>query len=678
MGFLAPLGLVALPLLGIILALYLLKLRRPMAPVASLHLWGSLTRDREANSLWQRLRVSTLLLLQLLALLQLVFALARPWVPASERIGEHSIIVIDVSASMSAPVAVDQGDKTRLQAAQSKALDIVDNMPQDGTATLISSDAHASVLVPSTGDRARLRNAINALGVEPSGTDMAEAMKLAGAMSARQDNSVTWVLSDGSFPSLKDRVEPVRSDLRFVPLGDTLANQAVTALSLSQQAGSLHLFLQVVNSEEVTVTRRLDLIVDDTPWTARTLTLAPEAAQELVIDDVPIGARVVQAALAGPDDIELDDRAWVVNRSSAPANVLLVTPGNTFLELALSLLPTVNLYKVAPANYVPSDTVDGSPVDLTIFDAGITATLLSNLPAGNILLISPPAANAVISVTGVMSDPIPSANAFTPGDQVAQDAPSSLTEPLLRYVDLSQVHIAEAAQIDVPKWGRTALSSDKGPLIVVGDQGRRKLGVVAFDLHDSDLALQTAFPLLVRNLVTSLLPVPAGGLPAEVAPRTVVGIDAPGKEVASISVEDPAAREWSYEVPSGSLRVAFPETSQVGVYYVSYYGRAADAKDEPPLIGQEAFAVNFISRDESTTLPDRSPDLPAAAPSVPAVTAGTGSRPEEIFKREVWPMVALGGFLVLLLEWLYAQRIAIRRAVTEWQTRHGLSRANRT
>ena len=81
MGLFAPIFLLALPLLGVILVLYLLRLRRPLAPVASLHLWSVLTRDREANTLWQRLRVSLLLLLQLLALLALILALARPWVP---------------------------------------------------------------------------------------------------------------------------------------------------------------------------------------------------------------------------------------------------------------------------------------------------------------------------------------------------------------------------------------------------------------------------------------------------------------------------------------------------------------------------------------------------------------------------------------------------------------------
>src|SRR5919199_4064661 len=102
MGFLAPLALATLPLIAVILALYLLKLRRPVAPVASLHLWGSLTRDREANALWQRLRVSMLLLLQLLVLLILILALARPWVSASAAIVRHVILVVDVSASMGA------------------------------------------------------------------------------------------------------------------------------------------------------------------------------------------------------------------------------------------------------------------------------------------------------------------------------------------------------------------------------------------------------------------------------------------------------------------------------------------------------------------------------------------------------------------------------------------------
>src|SRR6266550_1689157 len=127
LGLFAPLALLALPLLGLVIALYLLKLRRPSAPVASLHLWGSITRDREANSLWQRLRVSILLLLQVVILLALILALARPWVPSREPIGQNVVIVMDVSASMAS--RDDPGGPTRLQNAQAKAKQIIDNMP---------------------------------------------------------------------------------------------------------------------------------------------------------------------------------------------------------------------------------------------------------------------------------------------------------------------------------------------------------------------------------------------------------------------------------------------------------------------------------------------------------------------------------------------------------------------
>ena len=151
-------------------------------------------------------------------------------------------------------------------------------------------------------------------------------------------------------PSVADQVEPIAAPLHFVALGDEANNQGVTALSLQQQAGSLQLFAQVLNSDVQTVTRRLDVNVDDAPWTARTVTIGPGATQGLVIDDVPLQARVLEADLSGSDDLSLDDHAWVVNRASAPGNVLLVTSGDKFLGLALSLLPTVNLYKIAPAD----------------------------------------------------------------------------------------------------------------------------------------------------------------------------------------------------------------------------------------------------------------------------------------------------------------------------------------
>jgi hypothetical protein len=355
----------------------------------------------------------------------------------------------------------------------------------------------------------------------------------------------------------------------------------------------------------------------------------------------------------------------VVNRASAPANVLLVTSGGKFLELALSLLPSVTLYKVAPADYKPSETINGAAVDLTVFDAGTPPDLLKNLPAGNLMLVAPQASSGVITVTGVITDPVLSVTAAEDQSAGGTDSAQGSRDPLLRFVQLAPVHIAKAARMEVPQWGRPVLSSDKGPLIVAGEDGQRKIAVLAFDLHDSDLPLQTAFPLLVRNLVTYLLPDPAGGLPALAEPGDAVGIEAIGEHVDRIVVEDPTAHQWSYPVEQARGRIAFAETSQPGVYYVSYYAGEQ-------LLGQEAFAVNLFLKDESMVGPNSTPGLPEGK-----LVASVQAEAQSGFKRELWPLVAIAGFLLLLLEWVYAQRIAIRRAVTEWRTRRALRSADR-
>src|SRR5437762_12477295 len=62
-------------------------------------------------------------------------------------------------------------------------------------------------------------------------------------------------------------------------------------------------------------------------------------------------------------------------------------------------------------------------------------------------------------------------------------------------------------------------------LPISGEEGGRNAVVFGFDLRDSDLAVQPAFPLLMRNLVTYLLPLPAGGLPDAVVPGQTVSLE---------------------------------------------------------------------------------------------------------------------------------------------------------
>ena len=95
MNFLSPLALLMATLSVPLLLLYFLKVRRRQVRVSSLLLWDPSLRDREASTFFQRLQRDPLLILQILALLALTVALARPAVSVMGQGAKRVAIVMD-------------------------------------------------------------------------------------------------------------------------------------------------------------------------------------------------------------------------------------------------------------------------------------------------------------------------------------------------------------------------------------------------------------------------------------------------------------------------------------------------------------------------------------------------------------------------------------------------------
>ena len=135
MSFLAPLALAGLAFLPVVLAMYLLKLRRDEAVVPSTLLWRALVADVEANAPWQRLRRSLLLLLQLLLVAILAILAARPFVERPAGLAGDLVLVVDTSASMQATDVTP----TRLDAAKAAAVDALKDLPAGGKVSVIAA-----------------------------------------------------------------------------------------------------------------------------------------------------------------------------------------------------------------------------------------------------------------------------------------------------------------------------------------------------------------------------------------------------------------------------------------------------------------------------------------------------------------------------------------------------------
>lgn len=671
MPFTTPLALLGLLFVPFVVAMYLLKLRRDRTIVPSTLLWSRLAADVEANAPWQRLRRSPLLLLQLLLVLILAVLAARPFVERPAGLAHDLVIVVDASASMGATDVTPN----RLEAAKRAAVDALRDLPNGGEVSVIAAERTARVLASGTADLGRVRQAIAAIDVTATTGDLADALRLADALAARSGDAEILVATDGALATAP--TARVRAPVRVLTVGRDRKNQAIAALSVrtAPSAVTRSVFVSVANTDIESADRRLELYGDGRLLEARDLFLDPQTRSDVVIDDVPADVAVVEIRLVGKDGaaadrLAADDRAWAVVPPDRLRQILLVSDGDPYLETALSYLPNTELYEVAPKDYGPASRPDQA--DLVIFEGG---TLPADLPPTAILAIAPAKTSQLGEVAGALVEP---GIGSLPAD-----------DPVLRFVDLSTTHIAEARKLVLPDWARTIVPGPGGaPLLYAGERAGHRAAVLAFEPRRSDLPLQVAFPILLANLAGELFGGSSGPATA-VAPGSPVSLPMPaGSGGLRVTRPDGSVVDL---VPgtAGVPALTFSQTDQLGVYTaVPIAGPAASgapsttASSVPSAAtspgaspGSSApvdpnaptrFAVDLFDVDESTIAPASGASIEALGTSrqpgaSPAVGTGTLVDERPPARDELWVPLLLVALGVLCIEWAVYERDALTR-----------------
>ena len=628
----APLALLGLIVLPLIVAFYMLRLRRRDVPIGSTFLWQQLIHDVEANAPWQRLRFSWLLLLQLLIALAVVIAASRPFTAATSALAANVVLIVDTSASM----GTTDTDGPRIAAARDAARGIIDELPQGGRVTVVAADATAHVLVSETDERSEALDAISGITASQLPGDLTDAFALASALAARDADSSVVVVTDAGGDDLP--AVGIGAPIRVVRVGSNDANQALAALSVARRSGGAQLeaFVAVSNPSGVEVTRRLELYADDALVDARELTIPAGRRAEAIVSTVPAAARVVEARLAGEDALGVDDRAYALVPSDAPVRTLIVGTGNTYLEQAFALLPRLEVFAVSPDAYdeaLAEATQAEAPYDLFVFDRWQPDAP----PDGASFYLAPEADGPWGSV----------------GDEIATPGIGSMgvDDPVLRYVDLATVHIGRARELTLGAGMRAVVATAGGsPLLAVGRVDGRPTAVLAFALGESDLPLQVAFPLLVSNLADSLVPAQGGVLPPSAALGTPIAL-ALDPAIESVTVSGGAVAQV---VPLTGGRGTLPGAQRVGIREVH------DA--DGGLVGR--VAANLFSPGESDVAPgDAQRIVDMGRVSSAAEDAGTT-------RSEWWWPIALLVIALLLVEWVLFHR-PTRRSLARVLRRSG-------
>ncbi|WP_019120599.1 vWA domain-containing protein [Brevibacillus massiliensis] len=480
-----------------ILLLYLLKRKYENREVASILLWQQMLTELEVSRPFQKLRQNLLLFLQLLAALLIVLALLQPAWPTDGAIARHTVLVLDSSGSM----LTREGEVPRFESAKQEAKKIIEKLGPDQSITLIEAGKVPKVLLSDSVDQTALQGALDMVTVRPGTSDSRAALSLAKAIaSAEPDSGIIWFGDGGGeeIPAAESDASNL-SSFRFVQAGTAAENVAVGTFATQKTAEGVDGLLRIDNygakgkKGKVAIYDVKQRLLDAAPFE-----LAPHGSHTAVFHSLPASAAYRAVIDVEQDGLAEDNELWSVPYLAEKGRAALVSPaGNRFLHEVLKIggrfdVEQLNTVEAAAAN----------PADIWVFDGVVP----DKLPEGNVLLINPDRAVNWLPYKGKI--------------QVASgwDVPDQAC-PLLQHVDWSQVHVDSIARLGEMAGMRGLIRTGEDDAVLAGTIDGRRVVIVAFDLHQSDLVLRPAFPIFMQNVLTWLSPLqsmPIGsGYPGE-------------------------------------------------------------------------------------------------------------------------------------------------------------------
>ena len=602
----------------LILFLHSLKPRGEKVSTTALFIWERVLKERPlATRLGWLLRKNLLLILQLLAAVLLIAALADPSLRNFGASAGDVVAVIDQTASMKAKGPAG----TRFDAARAEFLALVDALPAGRKMMLIGAGSETRLILPFTADKRRLREAGgNLLPGDTSGR-VKDAILFAYAFLKKDSPDQIVVISDGAFTGAEEFSREA-AHLRFIKIAGGAENLGIVGLDLRRHSDGSERYeamVHVRNFGAGTARSPLTVALGQTVLAREEIAIPAGGRRVLVYPYNGDPAGTLTAALEAADDFPTDNRATLTVSTAAPLRLLYVGPGNPALSNLLSFFPSVQVTSVASWDMETARRGQDGAYDVLIFD-GVAAPELTE---GNMILINTAPPNFPLAIQGEVRRP-----------QI--NAPLA-RHPVTAGLSLGDLHVQESLRVTASGDGTVLARGANSPLLVVFERPKLRALFIGFDLMASDLPFRVAFPVLFHNAFEWFQPqrreFPAEGVRAG-APMPIF-LPAGDREV---EIVGPSGRKERLEVVRNPF--LFGDTLEVGVY--TYKSAAREGR----------FAVNLFDEEESNIGP-RLGDTSAVAS--PAGREGRGA--ETGFS--LWPFLLAAVLLLLTVELILAFRLRL-------------------
>jgi hypothetical protein len=468
-----------------IILFYILRIRLRQEPVSTAIFWQQVFEERRSRSFWRRLRHLISLLLSLFFLFLLVGSVLNP-ISNSIKKPVQCVIIVDNSAGMN--TVIDSQGTTRLDQAKIQLNRILATNTIARQTAIITAGGTPQIVVGFTDHLGTLRRGLGSIKPTDYVTALTAAVELSEQLIGSEENSSIWIYTDGGVSNLTDLMK--KPNLHFFPVGEPADNIGITRFqprrSLSDVVG-YEVLIETVNfgTESVDVRLEVELenrIIDVIPYK-----LEPNQPQTKIIQNTAPQGGLLRATLTKPTDLPADslipvdvfptdNTAIAFLPERLTQHIYLFGTEDFFLLKVLQSQPNIELHFLSE---LPDRIPDGGVLVLH-------QTVPAKIPTGNVFII----------------DPRNSCDQFEVGEPlVIPVIAKELSEtPFLKFVHLTNLILSGARKLTFQNQNVVILAeTPEGSAVYAYCD---KMLVLTADLKRSDLALRTAFPILVAQALT--------------------------------------------------------------------------------------------------------------------------------------------------------------------------------
>jgi len=593
MKFLNPAGLWLLLGIPVLIFIYLIRPHHEERGVSSTFMWKLSQKFMKRQLPLQRLQRILLFALQVLLLICAAVLIARPAMITGK--STEYIAIIDASASMQTK---DENGVSRFDRAVKEAKKLTEHLPHGHRVSVILAGDNAQYLIQSADSASRVKLALEGAACGNGGCDTEKALSLAQQLVSRGKSEVIFYTDAPSEKTNHVRVENMSR-------GEW--NLSLDGLRLDSDDDGNEFVVVALTSHNKDTSATVGVRIGGVLATAKAVELLANEPVELEIpvDETEPGT-IIQAFVDVKDGLSLDNSYYLCTGYSRTYSVLLASETPFYIEKVLQSLENCSVTVVTDLQQIR-----GVAYDLYIYDG--------------IYPEEYPQDGAVLQFgTGSLPDGMEALEEENiPARLSKRSGSHELYDGLMLTDTTVSVYTPLAGSA---KW-ETVLTCALQPVCLTGinDLGMRTT-VFSFDLHDSNLPMQTDYVVLMKNIVE-----------ASVFDLT------PGSDFAVGTSIDlavlPNARQMYISLPDGSVQDLTPDgghctvaLTEIGVHTAVVTTAAG---------GEFADFFVHIPAEENHSTPY---DLLSVAPAT-----DTSGGSDAI--TELWIYVAAAMLVLLILEW---------------------------